>query len=644
MRKLFALLALVAVCIFSMASCDVVNSLLGKPEEEECEHTFSTEWATNATQHWHAATCEHGEIRDQLADHTDADEDGLCDVCAHEIGHEHTFAAEWTADDDKHWKEATCSHSDVKGEEALHSDNNTDGICDVCAGHVHILDGAGFCTGCDKEIMPPDENDFLSVAAATTARAFKVKSGKVEYVVVTRSRTEAAAGEEYSEYTAWDVFEYLFGTNGVYSKLTEDEYTHEGEGFDAVAVKTGNYAVTEHWIPMFEGENGGGIAAISSVNPDTLEGGYVNAYPATFGEGDLVGYFFVVPALANGNGADAFLYAIAEMSASENASDLVVTADPENNKIVFEFNVFVVNATHMSDDTMVYQVNYFEINGEFTYSDDYVITSLEVTIDSYTNEPGKGQTQSYEADIDLDYDPDTNVMTLRPTAVPHTYYYKVTQEIGEKEEIALKDMDYFTPDSFDLFADLNGTTPVTEIEALIGDRSLEFYILGEGGFAEFIYNQITVTVTDADGNKTGDLEAARIGGAIQLYTHRAGQFNVTVSAIGISRTVSVTIKEKVITGEFSFKVNVTDAYGWSNKYEFVPEQGRGKYIFYFPGTVGLSLDPEGAPIYDPQGVSLGNLEPYSYETTIRDVAQKFIFYFTATAAGEYTVYYDYIPA
>ena len=658
MRKLLALLALVAVCIMMLASCDV---LLGN-KEEECEHTFSEKWSTNANQHWHAATCEHGEMRDQLADHTDEDEDGLCDVCAHQIGHEHTFASTWTTDDDKHWKEAICSHSDAKGYEALHSDNNTDGICDVCAGHVHILDGAGFCVGCDKEVKPVDETDFASVVAATTARAFKIKSGKVEYMVITRSVTEAQGDEPYSESMAWDVVDYIFGTNGVYRKITEDEF--DGNGL------TGNTAITEQWVALFTEENGVGIQAVSSVNPDTLESVYVDAMPAAFGSGDLLGYFFAVPTLADAYGADVFLYNLHAMATAVGTdetvdstifpSDLVVTTDPENNKITFSYNVYIVNATHMSDDSWVYQVNYFEVDGAFTYSDDYALTSLEVTVDTYTNEPGRGDSQSYEADIDLTYDPDTGVMTLLPTAVPHTYSFKVTQEEGEREEIALMSMDYFMPESFDVYASANGETPITSLTTKVGKKDAGIFLIGEGGFIDFLYSQMTVTITDVDGNPiAGGLQASRTGAEIQLYANKEGVYVVTVSAIDITRSVTVTVEENLIKTDYSFEITAVDNNSWANTFTFKPGKA-GVYVIYLPGNVGLSLvDPfqeEGTPIYDPQQNTTSDLEPYAYRGTtdldgdgkadgiiIRTDDATVTFHFYSYEKNvTYTVYYDIV--
>ena len=104
--KILSLLLAVVISIFAFAACDKING--GK----ECDHTFSDKWSTDAANHWHAATCEHGEVKGSLEAHADENEDGLCDVCQYEIGHKHTYESEWTVDDDKHWHKATCSHTD----------------------------------------------------------------------------------------------------------------------------------------------------------------------------------------------------------------------------------------------------------------------------------------------------------------------------------------------------------------------------------------------------------------------------------------------------------------------------------------------------------------------------------------------------
>ena len=76
---------LLFICVFALISACLTSC--GK-----CEHTFSDEWYSDANNHWHPATCEHAETeKGDFAPHVDADENGFCDVCEYEKGHEHTY-------------------------------------------------------------------------------------------------------------------------------------------------------------------------------------------------------------------------------------------------------------------------------------------------------------------------------------------------------------------------------------------------------------------------------------------------------------------------------------------------------------------------------------------------------------------------
>ncbi len=111
--------------------CDVCGYVIEEPQEHE--HTYAPGWTSD---HWHAATCEHTSEKGSFAAHTDADKDGKCDVCGYVIEeqqeHEHTYAAGWTSDETGHWHAATCEHTDEKGSFAAHTDADKDGKCDVC--------------------------------------------------------------------------------------------------------------------------------------------------------------------------------------------------------------------------------------------------------------------------------------------------------------------------------------------------------------------------------------------------------------------------------------------------------------------------------------------------------------------------------
>ena len=126
--------------------CDVC----GYEMEEEIvtppvhEHTFSQEWTTNETNHWHAATCGHSDLTDSLGEHVDSNNDRYCDVCGYEMeeeivtppAHEHTFSTEWSSDATFHWHAATCGHTANRNDLEKHQDLDNDGLCDVCERQV----------------------------------------------------------------------------------------------------------------------------------------------------------------------------------------------------------------------------------------------------------------------------------------------------------------------------------------------------------------------------------------------------------------------------------------------------------------------------------------------------------------------------
>ena len=54
------------------------------------EHSYSTEWTTDATNHWHVATCKHEDEISDLAAHT---YDNACDTTCNDCGYERTVGA-----------------------------------------------------------------------------------------------------------------------------------------------------------------------------------------------------------------------------------------------------------------------------------------------------------------------------------------------------------------------------------------------------------------------------------------------------------------------------------------------------------------------------------------------------------------------
>ncbi len=107
------------------------------------EHTYADIWSITDGGHWHAPSCGHNVPGIDKTNHVDGNNDGLCDDCGYSDGHEHTFATEWSTDENDHWKAPTCGHDVPPAELGKHVDGNSDGVCDVCGStqaHFHTFD------------------------------------------------------------------------------------------------------------------------------------------------------------------------------------------------------------------------------------------------------------------------------------------------------------------------------------------------------------------------------------------------------------------------------------------------------------------------------------------------------------------------
>lgn len=131
--KRFSILVLVFTLVALMlASCGLGGH----------EHTFSTDWSKDETNHWITCTDEAcADVKVATEAHKDVNNDKLCDVCGYDYSHTHTYQATdaWTSDATNHWHAATCGCSIAVKDSAAHVDANNDSKCDVCGydGHAH---------------------------------------------------------------------------------------------------------------------------------------------------------------------------------------------------------------------------------------------------------------------------------------------------------------------------------------------------------------------------------------------------------------------------------------------------------------------------------------------------------------------------
>ena len=160
----------VAICAIGMIGC-------AQPEPPHL-HTFSNDWTTDDTAHWHAATCEHSEevkgeelhkfpeIWTEVAaatEEADGLEERFCEVCNYraiqvitQLKHNHDIAKVWSTDSTKHWHAASCDRTEHNEDVGEHTWNHEDyrydsesgkeiRTCTVCLyvddiAHVHTED------------------------------------------------------------------------------------------------------------------------------------------------------------------------------------------------------------------------------------------------------------------------------------------------------------------------------------------------------------------------------------------------------------------------------------------------------------------------------------------------------------------------
>lgn len=452
-NKIIALLCVIVISLLALAACDD-----DKKSNEDCVHTFSDEWASSETDHWHPATCEHGEIKDSVGVHVDADEDGFCDVCKYESGHFHSFDGDWIIGEFKHWKLATCSHTDVKGAEALHSDDNMDGVCEICEGHVHRINTLGYCmhADCGKHVKEVDFSGIETIVNGAMLHTNRINGVSISYNFVGRSNSGSGSAK-HSE-----AVELVFGADGyTYSKtrnknsVLEGWYYPEGDGV---------FGVTS--------EDGGETFTLVAASEDNLKG-----------------YYYTVSTLADAHTAEDLLYNIYQLVSSPNAADLVIEIDSDNNKLGFSFNIMVINAIGTSssmggeesacDITTVYNVSYYELEIDVTHDDNYALVGLDIVCDCYTNDAGSSDEDGFDnSNVDFLYDSATNGITFvkydsetdtyLPTSerTPDTYTFSITQTVGDRTAENPNPKSKFIPQDFDVFTNCDSETG--ELSNIVG--------------------------------------------------------------------------------------------------------------------------------------------------------------------------------
>ena len=587
-RKLLVLLCLVAITSLLFTSCGVLSDIIGGDDsgdvdnpgpdtgdqnggDEVCDHTFADKWSANSIEHWHAPTCEHTSLKADAAEHYDTNEDGACDVCAYEIGHEHTFFDAWVSDATHHWKEASCSHTGEKSDLAPHTDTNSDGSCDACEAHVHVLDIFGKCTVCGEQVEEADLNNIGAMISAVVAGADKISGGTLNSSYV--SSTASIEGYIRNDVTLI----YRFGVGSAYYKADYKSYNY------------GNTAATtqESWYQLVDADK---VFGVYQQTNGGVKGDFFLDGGASLN--NLQGYYFAVSTLTNAYGAEELLENIYAASQHKFASEY--NCENDNGKYSFSFNYLYVNSETGRGETS--HVDYYEVEVSFAVSDDGALTALDVVCDCYTN------SLENDSDNDYDYDPNTNTVTMRDNAAPDTYTFSITQEQGERNYVSEHPRSEFIPESFDLFTDPECTNKVSDtVSATVG----EVFRLYLGNFApqgtsiSYVADNFTIFCAYADAICFSNAMTSSV--LINIKTEGVYTFIITAGDVVKEITVNATAEqEKPVdptpAPDNSIGVEITDTYAWDKDLAEFTAPADGDYTFTVPKGAYIGACTEGESI------------------------------------------------
>lgn len=156
-KKVFLSLAMSAVMAFGVVGVVACGNNSHK-------HTYSDQWSSDANNHWHNPTCNDTTEPADLAAHVDANNDGKCDICNHDVSlaHQHTELNAYEFDQTHHWK--VCNDcGELSVEKTTHIIENN--ICTACGVVENGTDGLMY-----EEIVDDAENVIgYSVLGGTVA-------------------------------------------------------------------------------------------------------------------------------------------------------------------------------------------------------------------------------------------------------------------------------------------------------------------------------------------------------------------------------------------------------------------------------------------------------------------------------------------
>lgn len=674
-RKLTLLVCVVLVMtmVFTFASCN------GNKNNADHTHTFSQEWSSDATAHWHESACGHADVKANYSAHVDADNDAKCDICAR---CDHNLATDWSSDATHHWNASTCNdHKDYKGNLEAHVDANNDAKCDVCkyCSHAYSSDWSSDATGHWHEAncgcIGLDVKDF----AAHVDTVLDGVCDICQYVVCAHADENGDGVCDDCQFVLCDhdpEESWTFDAENHWNKTTCEDHPDfkVNVGAHVDANENGLCDTCLYLLDMSkliasidqEAETGINSANISTKGESYGEGGYcytyeeatntkyydtyatytydgVTYYCSYYGENEAV-YVIGVDSDGNATRNESGEYPVGA-KATFNAAGLykynlesfvvglyeLATAEQEGNNAVVAF------VTNYNAETGVASFSYFfyEEYEEYTWDGSshivknaYVV-SVEFTLDDETNGITSAiiEVTNYVAD-DVTFDKEADTYTVAEEASKQTYNkYEATQAFGE----ALDSTDAPNPYTANVVDDdftLETRDDEGNVTATYGEDDTIKFTVGDTFVVHFdaeTEKLIKFSLVDVSNDGNFSLMCSTAWGdpnkSIEFGSYVAGEYTCTITVEGYVLNLNVVVEYKATT---SLGAGVADEWG---------DVSEAETIDTFVGvenTIGAVVGQYEDP-YTTWEVTEGD----ATKVTVTEDGKKWIV--SASEAGEYTI-------
>lgn len=610
------LVGLLAVCAtVALASCSEVHT-----------HSFAEDWSSDDNIHWHACECATN-VMDSVGAHVDANKDEKCDVCSHAVpnnDHEHSFASAWSSNDSIHWHACECA-TNVMDSVAVHVDANKDGVCDVCsydADHEHTYSEDYASDASGHWHNASCGHDVKTAVEAHAANSYGVCS-KCGYTVSKFAATSVSDAVDAVVANTSNVYNGKVTAYSSYYDEYADEQTYSQAGMVEYSKEDGYFYVSSNGSEVFYYPNGDSVLGVS-VSPSG-----VSSVPAV--EENLSGYQADLSQFVNGleeeyaYGAENLVAALYDLAQNSSITEMDESVNDVDGDKVYSFS-FVTFSALFSDNYYAYAS---DVTVEFTVDPASIaIGSLNITAEFIAEKVYSWETYDYVYNITSEEDGEGNVTyTIDPNA-----HYENALKIELVQNYVKEEVSY-APSNV-----LYSSFAVKDVdsEELLGDTlSLNIGDLKTYTLVDVLPLTAISALNEVKVYYNGELASFWQTDIISTYNESLGTFtlkgtvpgeyDVEIVAGNYTKTVTVTVVRPLPT-EINASVLDDNGYTFSQKTEVSVELGTDVYV-------KAEVDNENAD----DSFDIAFKEVYENATMEEATLYAGCYKISATAVGDYVV-------